>query len=117
MALETFSPPINPDYKSPKETRPRTLIAQFNDGYEQRAKDGINNLPRRYNLTWSSLTDAQRDSIITFFEARGNDEAFWWTPWDESSPIKFRIDGNWNEVPDEYNKNIITVSFKEVFDL
>ena len=44
MALDTFSPPIEPTVSSTKEISYNVLRADFGDGYSQRAADGLNNV-------------------------------------------------------------------------
>ena len=35
---------------------PRVLSVQFGDGYEMRVRDGINNTPRSWGLTFNNLS-------------------------------------------------------------
>ena len=54
-----------PQYGAANEVKPSVLTASFGDGYEQRTKNGINNLPRSWSLTfYNTPTDA--DSIEGF---------------------------------------------------
>ena len=50
--------------ESPK---PRVLIAQFGDGYEMRAADGINNTPRSWSLQFNNRTKSDIDKLYKFF--------------------------------------------------
>ena len=115
--MVTFVPPINPIYRSSNDqVSPRTLIAQFGDGYEQRAADGLNSLERDVNLVFDNLTVAQTDTVIAFFEARGGNEAFDYTlPW-ESTLRQFRVE-SWRTTPKSFDTNTVTARFREVFDI
>lgn len=57
----------------------RVLTAQFGDGYEQTAADGINNKTESWPLSFTG-----RATVITpieaFLDARGGWQAFLWTP-------------------------------------
>ena len=45
---------IKPDKGLTAAYKPRTLIAQFGDGYQQRVLDGINNSPRVFNVNFKT---------------------------------------------------------------
>ncbi len=46
---------------------PRVLKAQFGDGYEMRVRDGINNTPRTWALTFNNRTKEDIDNLYAFF--------------------------------------------------
>ena len=46
---------------------PRVLKAQFGDGYEMRVRDGINNTPRTWALTFANRTKEDIDNLYAFF--------------------------------------------------
>ena len=55
--------------KGASETpQPRVIKAQFGDGYEMRIKDGINNTPRSWSLTFNNRTNTDIDKLYTFFQ-------------------------------------------------
>tara|TARA_B100000530_G_C15617913_1_gene353134 strand:- start:163 stop:582 length:420 start_codon:yes stop_codon:yes gene_type:complete len=45
---------------------PRVLKAQFGDGYEMRVRDGINNTPRVWGLTFANRTKEDIDKLYKF---------------------------------------------------
>ena len=45
---------------------PRVLRAQFGDGYELRMRDGINNTPRTWALSFNNRTKADIDNLYDF---------------------------------------------------
>ena len=45
---------------------PRVLSVQFGDGYEMRVRDGINNTPRSWGLTFNNRTKEDIDKIYKF---------------------------------------------------
>jgi phage-related protein len=75
--MPTFD--VIPSYAIDVETTPRVRVARFGDGYEQRAAEGINRLPRRWSLRFVRHDD-ELDAIEAFLAARGGVEAFDWTP-------------------------------------
>lgn len=118
MSLTTFTPILTPDFSSGVDIRvkPRVLKAEFGDGYEQTAGDGLNNMPMEGTLTWSTLTTAQADTIVAFFVARQGYEAFYYTlPW-EASARKWKC-LDWQRTPAEYDTYRLQATFKETYVL
>ena|SRR5690242_20031765 len=75
--MTTFT--SEPSYGARRTNQPRILAAQFGDGYEQRAADGINTNPQVWDLTFAERSTSEADTITDFLEARGGTEAFDWT--------------------------------------
>jgi len=71
---------INPDRGLKADSQPRVLVAEYGDGYEQRAAAGINNIPEVWNLTWKNRTAANSNKIIRFLEQQGGVSSFDWYP-------------------------------------
>jgi|TARA_B110000914_G_C15331604_1_gene384977 phage-related protein len=61
-----FSAPVVYDRGLQQSAKPRILKAQFGDGYEMRMKDGINNTPRTWTLSFANRTKADIDDLYTF---------------------------------------------------
>lgn len=57
----------------------RVLTAQFGDGYQQTAADGINNKVQSWPLTFSG-TASEITPIRDFLDACGGYQSFYWTP-------------------------------------
>ena len=60
---KTFAPAQPPNLPSSKTSEQRLLQAQFGDGYEQRAGDGINADRVKWSLTWNAVTNEEADAI------------------------------------------------------
>lgn len=58
-----------PDKTASKTIKPRILTAQFGDGYEQRAVDGINHLIETFTLSYSNRGKAEIDDLIAFLDS------------------------------------------------
>jgi len=71
---------INPDRGLKADSKPRVLVANYGDGYEQRVAAGINNTPEVWNLTWKNRSAADANKIIGFLETQGGVTAFDWYP-------------------------------------
>lgn len=67
------------DGQATGEVTLRVLASQFGDGYQQVAKDGINNKVQNWPLVFTGTADRIRE-IAAFLDARGGAEAFTWTP-------------------------------------
>ena len=62
-----FSGKVMYDRGVSESPKPRVLIAQFGDGYEMRAADGINNTPRSWSLQFNNRTKSDIDKLYKFF--------------------------------------------------
>jgi phage-related protein len=110
MATFTYTP----DFTANLTKRPRVRQVSFGDGYEQRTADGINTIRALWSLSFNTRTDAERDAILGFFEARAGIEAFDWTP-PTGSAGKF-VCREWTTSLERFGINNITVTFEQVFE-
>lgn len=74
--MPTFTPPIDPSVSSSFKVTPQVYKASFADGREQVVAKGINNIDRSVTLTFQALTDAELQSLNTFFDGRAGVESF-----------------------------------------
>jgi phage-related protein len=93
---------------------PRILSAQFGDGYEQRAGDGINTDPETWALVFENEPDVDFTAIMAFFATKLGRTAFTWTP-KGGSQGKY-LCKTWNGRYVNPNVNTITATFKQTFD-
>lgn len=89
MALETFTPPVPPSPGTENRPEFKLLKAEFGDGYTQVTRDGMNHMRKVLSLNWDTLLPEQAREIIDFLERHGGDTAFYYTPSDETVPIKW----------------------------
>lgn len=76
--METFT--FKPTLESASgSVKPRTLSAQYGDGYKQIVGDGINNLPQEWSLEFVG-SDSELADVKAFLDARGGCEPFRWKP-------------------------------------
>ena len=61
-----FSAKVVYDRGVQQTATPRVLKAQFGDGYEMRAVEGINNTPRSWALTFNNRTKSDIDKLYKF---------------------------------------------------
>lgn len=78
--MTTTFPTISPDSDAAKERQGKILQAEFSDGYNQTAGDGINPYREEWQMTFSNRRNADVDTIEDFLIARNNVQAFYWTP-------------------------------------
>lgn len=110
---ETFSPPVPPSVGSSANHKPRVLRADFGDGYNQRAADGINTDLEKLSLVWSVLTIAEADLIDSFLSARGGHEKFLWTA-PRSSVEKLWVCPDWSRDTVSKAHDSVKASFEQV---
>ena len=71
---------INPDKGMSAKQKPRTLVAKYGDGYEQRVSAGIHVEEEEWDLRWTNRSTADGNKIIKFFEDLQGKTAFDWYP-------------------------------------
>lgn len=76
---------IRPDNDLTRSAKPRVRIAKFGDGYEQRAKPGINHIAETYKITMKNRNKEVADDIIKFFNDKGGVSSFDFTLPDANS--------------------------------
>lgn len=114
-ASETF--PAHPPTACTRRSRPRVLKATFGDGYGQRAADGLNPVPRTFEVSWTGYSNALIDEMDDFLEARGGHEAFNWTPPLGGGPAGQFTCEDFARSPRVHDWSELTATFVEVFDL
>jgi phage-related protein len=66
-----------PDSGSKKDTEFSMLEAKFGDGYGQRAKNGINAIQAKWDLTFTR-GNTEANAIVDFLDARNGAVSFKW---------------------------------------
>lgn len=103
----------NPDWGAQRKATPRVNTVEFGENYSQVIGRGINRIPRVLPLTFSNRSDAEVEAIEAFLEARGGAKSFTYAH--QGGPIKnYRSVGEWVRTWVEFNRNTLTVTFKEV---
>lgn len=114
----TLTLPRNPNQSSYNEnTTYRVQTARFGDGYEQRVSDGINTTIKQVQLGFDNLTSAEKDSVMTFLNARGGFESFFYTLPSESTPRLWVLEGGVSVAGSQANLWNVGFTLREVFDL
>jgi phage-related protein len=62
------------------ETEFRILETRYGNGYSQRARDGINNVIAKWNVSWEGLTYADMSTITTAIDTSAGVDYFTWQP-------------------------------------
>jgi len=70
---------VVPDKGMSAPYKPRVLVAKFGDGYEQRVRDGINNVQRTFSITFKNQPKAIIDDIAGYFNSLGGVDNFSFT--------------------------------------
>jgi phage-related protein len=116
MALTTFAPPRAPSPGTSNTPKVKLREADFGDGYSQPIRDGLNHIKRTLSLTWEMMTPTEADVIKNFLIARGGDQSFYWTPSDESTPVKWRCK-TWGDKKEKSGFVTVTAEFEQSFTL
>lgn len=111
--MATFT--TTPDNGCAYEVKPNVRVAKYGDGYEQRQANGINTMPKTWNLRFSVRNDSEADAVTSFLEARNAVEAFDWV--DPHGSAGKYVCRQWNRVKDRFNLNTVTAVFEQVYEL
>ncbi len=108
--MATFT--ITPSFEAVEVSKPRVRKTQLGSGYEQRVTFGLNSNLKEWRLTFAERTDAQRETILAFFDARNGTESFDWTP-PRGVAGKYVCE-EWQTTLRRCNFNTITATFRQV---
>ena len=110
MARQTFS--WQPNFESKLSQEPKVSITKFGDGYEQRTPNGINNNPETWSVEFTRSSAAFPD-VLTFIQARGGVESFYWTtPFEQTKVFVCR---KWGLVRKE-GHYVLSMDFEQIFE-
>lgn len=71
-----------------------TLVANFGDGAEQTAPNGINSERQEWQITWRALNTTQMQEVIDFFRTVKGTTSFTWTAFGETTEMKWKLKDN-----------------------
>ena len=115
MTLPTFTPPRDPQLGGEKTIDFRLLQADFGDGYEQVASDGINAIREKWRLVWNAVPDQEADTIETFVRQVGAWGAFYYKVPGTAATKKWRIE-SFTRTQSNIEYDAISLSIREIFD-
>jgi phage-related protein len=113
----TFTHPADAplDPGASRKHEPKVLMAEFGDGFSQRAAEGPNNDPITREFSWTNLDEAEMTAIDNFFIARNGWQSFNYNH--RGTGNKVYICKTWTVVDVDYNAYTVTATFTQVFDL
>ena len=114
-----------PDRNLQKGSKPRTLMAKFGDGYEQRLVDGINNIETTYSVSFVNRRKTEIDDIVRFFDSLQGVASFAYTYPDTNDGDGFgSLETTVNVVCETYDLTYVndefyncTATFRRVYEL
>lgn len=104
---------------SAKSYKFNTIVAQYGDGYMQRAGDGINKKREKWSLMYDNLTQVQRDALALFIDQVEMSDTIEWTAPGDLTEKKWIIDpeSEITEVAKTGDVYSLTFTIMRVFDL
>lgn len=103
-----------PSYNSNVNVTPRINIIQFGDGYQQRAKDGLNAILLPFDYTFSERKLDEAVAILHFLHQRQGKESFYFTPPGPFGVLKLFICKEWSHSSIFQDNHTIRAKFEEV---
>lgn len=107
--------PIQPDYSSTLNMKPRVKKSSFADGYEQRVADGLNANPEKWRLVWNELSLAEIHILMDFFDGLNGVATFTWQSI-YASTAKTYVCETWDPTPVKDDEHSLTASIYQVFE-
>lgn len=103
-----------PDQGASMKPKLAVLKAGFGDGYEQRAKDGINNVKQIWDLQFTLRPKTEIEAIDTFLETHAGVTSFTWeTP--KGATLRFKCETYSTSYNHDYNCSA-SATFEQVFE-
>ena len=101
-----------------KTIKNRLIVAQYGDGYEMTAPDGLNSNMETWSLEAAPIKGNDLTVILDFFDSVGAHKWFAWKPFDSNVYKKFKIEKDSLKVkPINLTEYVFTFTLKQVFDL
>ncbi len=85
------------EQSSSKEREYKTLTARFGNGYSQGIPDGINNVMDTWSLSYTQLTQAERDTLMAALNSVAGWDYLMWQPFGEATVKRWKIMGKVKE--------------------
>ena len=95
--MANFPFPNRISVASSNDINQNVIIANYGDGVEQRAANGLNSIRRTWNVQINSLNKTDRDTMVAFYNAHGRVISFTWTPPGEATQLKWVFDEGFTE--------------------
>lgn len=103
---------------SQKSKNYNDISAQFGDGYQQVAANGLNSVRDVWTINWANLSLTEITNLESILDLNGSWGIYSWTPCYENTSKNFRL------VKDSYTRNAYTgaifgasIKLIQVFDL
>ena len=96
--------------------KPRVRAAQFGDGYEQRAPDGINAMPQEWDYSADDVDDAVATDMIAFLRAHKGTLHFGYVPLWETVSIRVVCQEWTRTLGSRIGTSSIRAKFRQVFE-
>lgn len=91
-----------------EKTSPKVRVISYGDGYEQIAKDGLNNQLRKWRVSMGQQRGDVIELVRDFLNSTYGVEAFYCTPPGATAPVLVRVDGDYDR---DYEHQNAVVSF------
>lgn len=98
------------------EQEPRVRAAQFGDGYQQRAPDGINTQPQSWSLAFNDVGDETAADMVAFLRAQGGVLAFNYVPMWATAAIRVVCPSWRRTLGSQVGTSNVTATFDQVFE-
>jgi len=116
MPLETLPANPSPDVNIKRTQKPNLKIAQFGDGYSQRTSFGLNQVVVSILLSYTNITQAQKETIEDFINDHNRGQAFLWQMPDEDEPRQWYF-VSWDITYVKHGIYTVACNLAENFDI
>lgn len=109
-------PNIELSYGTDMTEDPKVRRVEFGEGYSQRSNPYLNKNRQKWRLQYNGVTDADAETLRTFFEGLAGTGIIDWTPHNQLTALKFTA-GQFRSKPIGYNANDCSVEITQEFDV
>jgi phage-related protein len=117
MALVALPYPNKIARDSTHELNFKAVSVKFGDTYEAIVPIGLNNIFKTFQITWLDLSKSEKDSLKTMLISGGSWQIFSYTPCNEYTLYKLRVDKDSVSIKPIGNSFFeISATLKQVFN-
>lgn len=103
-----------PSYQTNTNITPLIKSIKFGDGYEQRVRDGINNILLEIEIKLENRSSQEITAIAHFLYEKAGYKSFLFTPSPPYNTLKRFVARSWSQISNFYDNHSINVKFEEV---
>ena len=103
-------------HQNTRSIKPRLWTAQFGDGYQQNAPQGLNWQAEKWQLQFTFGLRSDADALWSYLNAQGGYSAFWWRSPRGPNPMRV-LCKEYSDITKARSAYTVNATFEQVFGL